>query len=257
MNNSEIKINAAKLSLTVGIFMFIAKMSAYFLTGSSAIFSDALESVIHIIATSLALYSIIISSKPPDKNHLYGHGNVEYFSAGIEGLLIIVAAFTIIYFSVNDLIIGYIPQQLDWGTLIIGFAGVVNLFLAYYLIGKGKETNSLALIADGKHILTDAFTSIGVVIGLLLVLFTDIYLIDPIVAMLVGVNIVFTGYRLVRQSIGGLMKETDKNLLAKITNTLSSNKEETWIDLHNLRFWSTGDKVFIDFHLVLQKHPLP
>jgi cation diffusion facilitator family transporter len=251
MNNSEIKINAAKISLTVGIFMFIAKMSAYFLTGSSAIFSDAAESVIHIIATSLALYSIILSSKPPDKNHLYGHGNVEYFSAGLEGVLIIVAAITIIYFAVNDIIIGYIPQKLDWGTAIIGFAGLVNLVLAYFLIGKGKQTNSLALIADGKHILTDSFTSIGVVIGLLLVLFTDIYIIDPIVAMLVGINIVFTGYKLVRQSVGGLMNETDKTQLSKIANTLKLNREDAWIDLHNLRFWSAGDKMFIDFHLVL------
>ncbi|MBL1211903.1 MAG: cation transporter [Ignavibacteriae bacterium] len=250
-NNIQLKIKAAKISVFVGFIMLFAKLSAYFLTGSSAIFSDAAESVIHVMATSLALYSIILSSKPPDKNHLYGHGNVEYFSAGIEGLLIIVAALTIIYFAVSDMITGYIPQQLDWGTAIIGAAGLVNLVLGFYLVKKGKQTNSLALIANGKHILTDSYTSLVVVIGLLIVLLTDIYLIDPIAALVVGLNIIFTGYKLVRQSVGGLMNETDKTQLAKIANTLKNNREENWIDLHNLRFWSAGDKIFIDFHLVL------
>ena len=251
VDNTQIKIKAAKISVFVGFIMLFAKLGAYFLTGSSAIFSDAAESVIHVMATSLALYSIIFSSKPPDKNHLYGHGNIEYFSAGIEGLLIIIAAFTIIYFAVSDIITGYIPQKLDWGSVIIGGAGFINLVLGLYLVKKGKQTNSLALIADGKHVLTDSYTSLVVVIGLLLVLLTDIYLIDPIAALLVGLNIIFTGYKLVRQSIGGLMNETDKSQLSKIADTLKINREDNWIDLHNLRFWSAGDKVFIDFHLVL------
>ncbi|MCF8412957.1 MAG: cation diffusion facilitator family transporter [Melioribacteraceae bacterium] len=242
---------AATVSLIVGLGMFAAKMSAYLITGSSAIFSDAAESVVHIIATSMALYSIILSSKPADRSHLYGHGNIEYFSAGMEGLLIIIAALAIIYTSVKDIIIGAIPQQLNTGTIIVGIAGVINFILGYYLIREGKKNNSIVLIADGKHVLTDSFTSIGVVVGLVLVLFTDIYILDPIFALLVAFNIIFSGIKLMRESIGGLMNETDENVLNRLIELMSKNKEDYWIDIHNLRFWTSAEKLFVDFHLIL------
>lgn len=245
------KKKAAWLSLFVGIGMFLAKTTAYFLTGSTAIFSDAAESVVHIAATSMALLSIYISSKPADESHLYGHGNIEYFSAGIEGFLIIVAAVTIIYTSIEDILIGVTTEKLDVGTIIIGFAGFINLALGFFLIRKGKETNSLTLIADGKHVLTDSYTSIGVVIGLLLVLLTGYLIIDPIVAIIVALNILYTGYKLIRESIGGLMNETDKELLNILTTNLREIKKEYWIDIHNLRFWKSGENLFVDFHLIL------
>ncbi|MCW8849763.1 MAG: cation diffusion facilitator family transporter, partial [Melioribacteraceae bacterium] len=177
--SDKLKIRTAQISLIVGLAMFVIKIAAYIITGSSAIFSDAAESVVHILATGMVLYSIILSARPPDKSHLYGHGNIEYFSAGVEGILIIVAALTIIYFAVSDLILGAKPNALDTGTILIGFAGLINLLLGFYIVKKGKETTSLALVADGKHILTDAYTSIGVVFGLILVLITDYYIIDP------------------------------------------------------------------------------
>jgi cation diffusion facilitator family transporter len=249
--NFSLKKNAAWLSLLVGLLMFISKISAYLLTGSTAIFSDAAESVVHVAATSIALYSIYLSAKPADADHLYGHGNIEYFSAGLEGLLIIIAAVTIIFSSVNDLIFGVETSSLDTGTIIIAFASFINLWLGFYLIKKGKTTNSLILIADGKHVLTDSFTSFGVVFGLILVLITDIKIIDPIVAIFVAANILFTGYKLIRESIGGLMHETDKEMLNLIVSKLNSIKKEYWIDIHHLRFWKSGDRVFIDFHLIL------
>ncbi|MFA7420312.1 MAG: cation diffusion facilitator family transporter [Melioribacteraceae bacterium] len=249
-NNLD-KKKAAWISLIVGGFMFISKISAYLLTGSSAIFSDAAESVVHVAATSMALYSIYLSSKPADEDHLYGHGNVEYFSAGVEGLLIIIAAITIIYTSGHDLIFGVTTQQLGIGTTIIGIAGLVNLALGLFLVKKGKQTNSLTLIADGKHVLTDSYTSIGVVIGLILVLITGFSLLDPIIAILVALNILFTGYKLIRESIGGLMHETDKETLALIVNKINEVKKEYWIDLHHLRFWKSSDRVYMDFHLIL------
>ncbi|MDZ7763078.1 MAG: cation diffusion facilitator family transporter [Melioribacteraceae bacterium] len=158
--NIKIKKKAAWISLLVGLGMFAAKTTAYLITGSSAIFSDAAESVVHVMATSMALFSIILSSRPPDKSHLYGHGNIEYFSAGIEGLLIVIAALTIIYTSTVDILTGPELQKLGTGTIIIGAAGAVNLFLGFYLIRKGKQTNSLALIADGKHVLTELHTQV-------------------------------------------------------------------------------------------------
>lgn len=245
------KQKAAWLSLIVGIGMFVSKMTAYFLTGSSAIFSDAAESVVHVVATSIALYSIYLSSKPADETHLYGHGNIEYFSAGMEGLLIIIAAITIIYTSTVDLISGVKTQQLDIGTSIIGVAGLVNLFLGLYLIKKGKQTNSLTLIADGKHVLTDSYTSIGVVVGLVLVIITGYMIIDPLIAIAVALNILFTGYKLIRESIGGLMNETDKETLDKIIELINRIKKDYWIDIHHLRFRKSGDRIFLDFHLIL------
>lgn len=249
--NNNLKIRTAQLSLVVGLVIFVIKIVAYFITKSSAIFSDAAESVVHIIATGMVLYSIMLSARPPDKSHLYGHGNVEFFSAGIEGLLIIIAAITIIYYAVSDIILGAQPNQLNTGTILIGIAGFINTFLGLWIVKKGKQTNSLALIADGKHILTDAYTSIGVVFGLILVIFTNIYIIDPLIAILVGSNIIFTGYKLIRESIGGLMMETDNKLLAQITDSLNSVRKDFHIDIHQLRFWKSANNVFIDFHLTL------
>ncbi len=242
---------AAWISLTVGIMMFISKITAYLITGSTAIFSDAVESVVHVAATSMALFSIYLSSKPADETHLYGHGNIEYFSAGMEGFLIIVAAITIIYSSTIDLIEGVSTQKLSTGTTIIGIAGLVNLVLGIYLVKKGKQTNSLTLIADGKHVLTDSYTSIGVVIGLILVIITGYLILDPLIAILVALNILFTGYKLIRESIGGLMIETDQTVLSSISNLFTNIKKEYWIDIHHLKFRKSGEIIYADFHLIL------
>lgn len=250
-DNTYLKKKAAYISLIVGLGMFVAKIGAYMLTGSSAIFSDAAESVVHVAATGMALFSIILASRPADKTHLYGHGNIEYFSAGVEGLLIIIAAVAIIYESSGDILGEYKPSELDVGAIIIGAAGIGNLVLGFYLIRRGKATNSLTLVADGKHVLTDSYTSIGVVVALVLVLLTDFYLLDPLIAIAIALNILFTGYKLIRESVGGLMNETDLDTLNKIGNKLIEIRQDFWIDLHQLRFWTSGDRVFIDFHLTL------
>jgi cation diffusion facilitator family transporter len=245
------KKRAAYLSLLIGVIMFLSKMGAYMITGSAAIFSDAAESVVHVLATSMALYSIILSSKPADESHLYGHGNIEYFSAGIEGFLILTASIFIIYTSVLDIIQGSNLRQLNIGVIVVSAAGGINLFLGTYLVRMGKKTNSLTLVADGKHVLTDSYTSIGVIIGVLLVIITGFQLLDPLFAIAVALNILFTGYRLIRESIGGLMNETDPMLLNKIAAEIIKIKQPYWIDLHELRFWRSGDIIYLDFHLIL------
>jgi len=254
MNNPELlnlRKKAAYISLSIGIGMFFIKMTAFFITGSVAIFSDAAESVVHVAATAMALFSIILSSKPADESHLYGHGNVEYFSAGVEGFLIVLAAGFIIYQAIVDIIAGPTIESLSIGVIFISAAGIINLGLGYYLIKTGKNTNSITLIADGKHVLTDAVTSIGVIIGITLVIVTDFVLIDPLLAIIVAFNILFTGYKLIRESIGGLMLETNPETLKKISDKLISIKKEYWIDIHELRYWQSGDKMYIDFHLIL------
>ncbi|NNG28267.1 MAG: cation transporter, partial [Ignavibacteriaceae bacterium] len=228
-NQIKLKKKAAWISLSIGIGMFFAKMGAYFVTNSSAIFSDAAESVVHILATTVALYSIILSSKPADESHRYGHGNVEFFSAGIEGMLILIAAIVIIYEAISDIIIGSVLKSLNTGALVIAAAGIINLVLGTYLIRTGKKTKSLTLIADGKHVLTDSVTSIGIVIGIILVMITDFVILDPIMAILIALNILYTGYRLIRESIGGLMMETDPVIIEKISRILSVNRKDHWI----------------------------
>jgi cation diffusion facilitator family transporter len=251
MRRNNLKKKAAIISLTVGFTMFAGKSTAYFITDSDAIFSDALESIVHIFATGMVLFSIYLSAKPADESHFYGHGKVEYFSAGIEGILIILAALTIIYKSISSLITGVEIQQLDIGILVISGAGIINLFLAYYLINVGKKTNSLSLIADGKHVLTDSITSIGVVVGLVVVILTELKEFDPIVAIFIASNILYTGFKLIRESVSGLMNETDNDTLNELTRILFNSKRNYWIDIHQFRFWKSADKLFLDFHLIL------
>ncbi|MEJ2507263.1 MAG: cation diffusion facilitator family transporter, partial [Ignavibacteriaceae bacterium] len=169
----------------------------------------------------------------------------------IDPALVAVAAIVIIYQAMIDLIKGTVLKSLDIGLVIVGLAGIINLVLGFYMVRTGKKTDSITLIADGKHILTDSFTSIGILIGIFLVMLTEYTILDPIVAIIVALNIIGTGYKLIRQSVGGLMLETDPRLLEKIANMLSNFKKEYWIDIHELRYWKSGDGMFIDFHLVL------
>ncbi|GBD88937.1 cadmium, cobalt and zinc/H(+)-K(+) antiporter [bacterium BMS3Abin03] len=250
-NTTQTNKRAAQASLLIGVLLLIAKFVAYFITGSSAIFSDASESVVNIFATSMALFSIILSSKPADESHLYGHGNIEYFSAGIEGMLIFLAAIVIIYQAIYDILKGPELKSLSTGIIIIAAAGGINLLLGLYLIKTGKRTDSLPLIADGKHILTDSYTSFGVMIGIILVIITEINILDPMIAIFVALNILTTGYKLIRVSIGGLMLETDPKILKDIADTLILFKKDYWIDLHELRYWKSGNQIFMDFHLIL------
>ncbi len=250
-NILALKKRAALISLIIGFGMLAGKTGGYFITNSAAILSDALESIVHVAATGMAFFSIIISSRPADDTHPYGHGKIEYFSAGIEGLLIIIAAIAIFYAAVTDIIFGSEIKSLDIGIIVVSFAAVINLALGFYLIRVGKKTNSLTLVADGQHILTDSYTSFGVMAGIFLVMITGWQILDPLVAMAIAVNIVVTGFQLLRESFGGLMHETDKKVLKDIIDGLLKTKKSFWIDIHQLRFWKTSDTIFLDFHLIL------
>ncbi len=249
----RLKKKAALISLVIGFMMFAGKMGAYLLTHSAAILSDALESVVHIIATSFAFYSLYLSLKPPDKKYPYGYGKIEYFSAGFEGALIIIAAFSIIFYAVKDIIKGSDLTQVDVGAVIIFTASVVNVILGLYLIRSGKKTNSLILVADGRHVLTDAYTSIGAFGALILVLLTDIKLFDPIIAIILALNILYTGKNLVKESVLGLMNVIDSRLMEEIASILEEEKKShtDWIDLHLLRYWKSGEKFIVDFHITI------
>lgn len=231
--------------------MLALKMSAYFITHSAAILSDALESIVHVAATSMAFYSVILSERPADESHPYGHGKIEFFSAGIEGGLIVVAAVAILYEATRSIVVGQELARLDAGMLLTLGASVVNLALGWFLIRRGKMTGSLTLIADGKHVLTDSWTSFGVVAGLLLVRLTGITLFDPLVAIAVGLNILISGYQLMRVSIGGLMDESDQQTLARVVEIMNRHRTPEWINIHHLRVMRSGQLHHVDFHLTI------
>jgi cation diffusion facilitator family transporter len=242
---------AAILSLAIGVLMLLGKWIAYLLTGSHAILSDALESIVHVVATAFALISIILNSRPPDQRYPYGYGKITYFSAGFEGGLIALAALAIFYEAAQGLILGQELKRLDLGFLIIGVASFINLALGIYLIRAGKRLGSLVLAADGHHVLADSYTSFGVVAGVALVWLTKLDWLDGVVALAVGLNILATGYRLVQEGFSGLMDRSDPELLESIVRTLHDGREEGWVDVHQLRAWRSGDRCFVDFHLVV------
>lgn len=247
----NLRRKAALLSVLVGIVMFALKGGTFLLTNSTAILSDALESVVHVIATCIAFYSIILASRPPDRRHPYGYGKAEYFSAGLEGALIVLAAVVICYEAIHDMIDGNRLRELDLGVIAMSVAGAVNLVLGLYLIRVGRRTNSLALVADGRHVLTDSYTSIGVLAGLILVKLTGIALLDSLVAIGVALNIIITGYRLVAESVRGLMNAADPELLERTMNVLERARTPDMIAIHRLRAWGAGERRFIDFRMVL------
>lgn len=247
---------AIKLSLAIGVLMLLAKWYAYLITDSAAILSDAAESVVHIIAVAFAAYSMWLVYQPADESHPYGHEKVSFFSAGIEGLLIILAAGFIIYESAKKLLYGVELQNLDVGTYFIFGASVVNLVLGGFLVWRGKKTNSLILIANGKHVLTDSWTSFGVVAGLILTIVTGWLPFDPIVAILVATNILWSGGKLVRQSVGGLMDEANPEIEKTIKECLEREIQKRNLHYHELRYRDAGNSVWIDFHLLFPKGTL-
>ena len=250
----EVRRRAALISLSVGTVLCAVKFGGWWVTDSAAVLSDALESTVNVAAALLLLYSVIFSLRPADRNHPYGHGKVEYFSAGVEGALILAAAVLIIVAATRELLRGPSIHDVDLGLLVVAFAGVVNFGLGRHLVSVGRREGSAALVADGRHVLTDTVTSAGVVIGLGAVWITGWKPFDPIMALLVAVNILRTGWQLLRAAIGGLMDEADPKLLESITATLEKHRQPAWIDVHGLRAVRRGSKEHVEVHLVIPRY---
>jgi cation diffusion facilitator family transporter len=249
---ADIRKTAMTVSLIAAILMLAGKLAAYFLTGSAAIFSDAAESVIHIAATVVVAISLWHSLTPADKGHPYGHGKVAYFSAGFEGAMIFAAGGAVIYTGLKALIFGGDPQQMGAGAAIIVVMALINLALGLYLIRAGKKTNSLVLVANGKHVMTDMWTSAGVAIGVFLVWLTNILWLDGAVAVAVGANILFTGYSLLRDSYSGLMDAADPKLTQRLVECFREAVErELIVGHHQLRHRQSNDETWIEVHFLV------
>lgn len=235
-----------RVSLLVGILMFVGKSGAWWFTGSAAILSDAAESVVHVVAVAFASFSLWLSLRPATDKYPFGFERVSFFSAGFEGAMIVVAAVAIIVAVIRSWIDGLAIQNLGGGTVVIAVAGVINGLLGWYLVRTGHRTNSLILVANGKHVLTDSWTSLGVILGLLLVMVTGWAPFDPLCAVAVAVNILYSGGRLMRDSVAGLMDYSDPVLAEQIRERLDG----FGLQFHDLRCRNTGRRILVQVHLL-------
>jgi cation diffusion facilitator family transporter len=248
------RLRAGRLALGAGIAVFAVKLAAWWLTDSTAVLSDALESVVNVVAAALLLYSLHVSQQPADHNHPYGHGKVEFFSAGVEGTLVAIAAALIAVEALRQMLAGAAPQRLDVGLALVTAATGINIAVGLHLVRVGGRLHSMALVADGRHLLTDVATSAAVVVGLALVWATGVAILDPLVALGVAFHIVRVGWRLVRAAVGGLMDEAEPPLLTAMVAALEAKREPSWIDAHSLRAWRSGPVEHVDLHLVVPRY---
>ena len=241
----------AYISLVISSLLLIVKFGAFYLTHSQAVFSDALESIVNVVAASLDLFVIYISSKPADRNHPYGHGKAEYFSSTVEGALISFAAVMIAIESVHALLSSHSIKRIDMGLALIIAAGIANALLGLYLMRLGKKSQSAALVASGKHVLSDFYTSAAVIAGLFAVRVTGIEWLDPVAAMVVAVVLAVTGFNLVRESVHALMDAEDTTLIDRIAAAFTKNRRPGIIRIHHTRVIRAGSYHHIDAHVVV------
>jgi cation diffusion facilitator family transporter len=245
------KVRIMQFVLLFSIVLMGIKFYAYYLTNSNAILTDALESIINVIAGAFALFSIYFASIPKDENHPYGHGKMEFISAGFEGALVFIAGVFIIIKAIYGF---YHPPEikaLDTGAFLAGGAGLLNYVAGYFLLQRGKKLNSALMTADGKHLITDTISSVGVVIGLIIIHFTHLVWLDNAVAIVFGLFILFTGFKLIRQSVNSLLDEADYEKLGDLIEVLNKNRREKWIDMHKLRTQKFGSQLHVDCHITL------
>lgn len=241
----------AAISIAVALVVMAIKYAAYLVTGSVALFSDALESIVNVAAGVAAWAAIRVATKPADDNHPYGHQKAELLSAVFEGALIIVAALFIVMEAANALMNPRVIEAPVLGLAINGAATAINAAWAFLLIHRGKEWRSPALTADGWHLMTDVWTSIGVFVGIVLAVLTGWSVLDPLLALAVAANILFMGYRIVTQSLSDLMDEAaPPDMQARIRDAIARNGEGA-IEAHDIRTRRAGRIVFIEFHLVV------
>jgi cation diffusion facilitator family transporter len=241
---------AMRISVGMGLVMLVIKFVAFGWTGSSAILSDATESIVHIIAVLFAAYSLWLSLKPADEQHPYGHAKISFFSAGVEGSLILIAAVFIIVMAVHDWFTGLSLRNLDIGVAFTSAAALLNAGLGWYLVSVGRKKKSLILEANGLHVLTDSWTSAGVVAGLALAWATGWLFLDPVCAILVALNIVYSGFRLLKRSVVGLMDQADPAIQSKLLALLDDECRVHGITHHLMRQRFNGYAYDVDVHLV-------
>lgn len=251
MNNSKQNLKIQFFVTTLSIVLFLLKFVAYYLTHSLSVLSDALESIVNVLAGGIGLYSLYVASKPKDKDHPYGHGKAEFISAAFEGSLIITAGLIILIETVSSYFSPHELHGLDNGVWILLSTAMLNLIAGIFAKKLGRKNNSLALISSGQHLIIDSFTTFGVIVGISIVLVTNYNGIDSFIALLMGIWIIYNGYKIIRESLAGIMDEADMELLSEVVKEINANRDDHWIDLHNLRVIKYGPLMHIDCHLTM------
>jgi len=250
-NLANQNVHIQKWVAGVSVALLLLKFCAYYFTQSVAVLTDAMESIVNVIAGFIGLYSLYVAAKPRDKDHPYGHGKAEFLSAAAEGTMIIAAGVFILYKGIRQLVVPVPVEKVDLGIWLVSITALVNLVMGRICIRIGTRNNSLALVASGRHLQSDTISTIGIVAGLILLYFTGETWIDGAVAIVFGLFIVITGYRIVRHSIAGIMDEVDEQLLSDMVEMLNANRRINWIDLHNLRVIKYGSVLHVDCHLTV------
>lgn len=231
--------------------LLVAKFVAYFITNSVSVLTDALESIVNVAAAFIGLYSLYVSAKPRDVDHPYGHGKAEFISAAIEGTLVLSAGAIIMYSAGKSFFVPRVLSQVDTGIYLVGATALINWVFGYITFRQGRRTNSLALIASGKHLQTDSYSTVAIIVGLVLISLTGYTWIDPAVAIAFGGFIIYTGYKIIRKSLAGIMDEADMILLSRLVEVLDRSRQDNWVDLHNLRVIKYGNVLHVDCHLTV------
>ncbi|WP_251623596.1 cation diffusion facilitator family transporter [Odoribacter lunatus] len=251
MVEEKIKIQVQRRIVGISVLLLIGKFMAFFITNSVSILTDALESIVNVIAGCISLYAIIVASRPCDKTYPFGPGKMELISASIEGLLIVVAGGVIGYEGIRRLFLPMQVVQLDIGIGIVALAGIVNYLLGCYSIRLGKRHDSIALVAGGKHLQSDTYSSAGLVVGLLVLYWTGLHWVDSVLALLFGSIIIYTGIRILQDTIANLTDRADTRALKMILGELIIHRRENWIDVRNMKVLKYGRAFFVDCDLIL------
>lgn len=249
--NAASKIRLMRTMLLFSICIMAIKFAAWLLTHSNAILTDALESIINVTAGAFALFSIIYASRPRDEGHPYGHGKIEYVSAGFEGGLILLAGLSINGKAIYGMFHPQEIHKIDLGALMAAAAGAANFIMGRILVRRGKKHNSALMIADGKHLISDTVSSVGLVVGLLIMYFTKLDWLDNILALVFGCVIIYMGWKLMRESLGSLLDSADHEKLDQLAATLNKHRRPNWVDMHNLRALKYGSYLHVDAHITL------
>lgn len=248
---NKLKQKVQRNILTVSVLILVVKFVAYYLTNSVGVLTDAMESIVNVAAGAISLFSLHWADRPKDKNHPFGHGKIELISASIEGILITVAGGLIIYEGVKRLLIPTDIQKVDIGIYIIAVSGLVNYLMGWYSILVGKRYGSIALVAGGKHLQSDTYSTIGLVVGLILLYLTGITWIDSVMALIFGSVIIVTGISILRKTTDNLLDRADIHLLNDLADTLNRNRKPDWIDIHNVKVLKSGNFLYMDCDLTI------
>lgn len=246
-----LKFKIQRVVAIASLLIFAGKLTAYYLTHSVGILTDALESTVNVATGFITLFAIYISLKPKDRNHPFGHGKAEFLSASIEGFLIIIAGAVIIFEAIKRLFFPATIQKLDIGIIIVALAGLLNYIIGWYSIKIGKQHNSIALVSGGKHLQSDTYSSIGLVVGLVILYLTGWHWLDSLIAVIFGIIILVTGIKILKETVSNLMDKADLTLIEQFGKLINDNKKDEWIDIHNFKLVKYGDVFHINCDLVL------